>query len=336
MQRRNRAKLIRGIFGVVAALLVAVPGGLIAGPDCHHWGEGTGFFNEATPADVRRCLEEGADPNAVTPNRGQVPMIARVANVTFQESPDAGATRALLAAGADPNVTTYFGRGALHHAVSDRWYGWRSKRTRDVPTTMAVVSALLDAGANPNARTSDPRSSQRHGTPPSVIQTLRVKGAKFFVNVSRQEWTPLMLAIRENESAKIVELLLKAGGNPDLATTPENWTSLHIGAWLGNPAVIRLLLKHGADPAAVTETRRWTPLHVIAWSGGRNNAKAMESVGILLKAGVDPAARDAKGRTAWDIIQRRHGRELRKALEAGQVSAESRAILAQLQKAARG
>ena len=53
------------------------------------------------------------------------------------------------------------------------------------------------------------------------------------------------------------------------------------------------------------------------------------------RPGVDPAARDTKGRTAWDLIMDRHGRKLRKALDDGQVSAEGRAILAQLQKAAR-
>ena len=58
-------------------------------------------------------------------------------------------------------------------------------------------------------------------------------------------------------------------------------------------------------------------------------------MGILLEADVDPAARDARGRTAWDIIQKRHGRVLRKALDDGQVSAASRAILARLQKASR-
>lgn len=336
MWRRNCSRLIRSIFGAsIAALLVATPGGLLAGPDCREWDQGRGFFKEATPADVRRCLEEGADPNAVSANLGKLPMIALVAIVTFPESRDAAATRALLAAGADPNVQTHFGRTALHHAVSDRWFSWRSQRTRDLPTTLAVVSALVNAGADPDVRTSDPRSSQRHGTPPSVIQTLRVKGAKFFVNVTRQEWTPLMLAVRENESPKIVDLLLKGGGDPNLGTKGENWTSLHLAGWKGNPDVIRLLLQHGADPVAVTENRRWTPLHVISWSGGTNLSDSTETAGLLLKAGADPAARDAKGRTAWDIIQRRHGRALRKALDEGRISAESRAILAQLQKAGR-
>ena len=323
------------VLVVAAALLAVASERSIAAPDCRAWGEGTGFFSEATPSDVRRCLREGADPNAVSRNRGKVPMIALVAIVTFRESHDAAATRALLAAGADPNVAGYFGRTALHHAVSDRWFGWRSKRTRDLRTTLAVVSALVKAGADPNVQVRDPFSSQRHGTPPSVIQTMRKRGAPFFVLVSRQEWTPLMLAVREDENPKIVDLLLKGGGDPNLGSKHENWTSLHIGAWRGNPDVLRLLLKHGADASAVTEKRRWTPLHVLAWSGGRNADKSIEVVGILLEAGVDPAARDAKGRTAWDLIQKRHGRALRKALDTGQVSAEGRAILARLQKASR-
>ena len=99
--------------------------------------------------------------------------------------------------------------------------------------------------------------------------------------------------------------------------------------------MIRLLLEHGADPSVLTTRRGWTPLHALAWSGGRNRPDAMESARLLLAAGVDPTVRDSRGRTIWQIIVKRHGARLKRMLETGQVSDESRAILASLQKAGR-
>lgn len=85
----------------------------------------------------------------------------------------------------------------------------------------------------------------------------------------REECIPLILAVQEDENPKIVEMLLKAGGDSNLGTRNENWTSLHMAGWMGKPDVVQSLLKHGADPRAVTKDRRWTPFHVLAWSGGR-------------------------------------------------------------------
>ena len=301
---------------LAAALLPAAAQAL----DCADWNKPEAkYWVNARPADVSRCLAEGADPNW----GGEWPPLSYVASVLFRESPDAAATRALLAAGADPDARDRFSRTALHYAVGVDWLGWRRGLKRDKRTTIAVVKALLGAGADPNAATVDPWADQRHGTPPSVVSTLRKSDAGVFLRVTRQAWTPLMLAVKENEDPEIVRLMLAHGGDPDIATKGEDWTSLHIAAWAGNPDVIRLLLDAGADPRAVTAERRWTPMHVLAFRGkGAGRVRAGQ---LLVEAGVDLAARDSRGRTAWDMIAARFS-----AAEIAAMSPASRRALAKL------
>ncbi|MCY4141321.1 MAG: ankyrin repeat domain-containing protein [Rhodobacteraceae bacterium] len=145
---------------------------------------------------------------------------------------------------------------------------------------------------------------------------------------------------RRSNAANDAQLkaLLEAGADPNLTIARgQEWTALHVASYVGRPGVVSLLLKHNADATAVTTQRRWTPLHGLVWSGGRNLADTTETARILLDAGVDPAAaaKDASGRTAWDIIQKRHGEQLQKMLDAGEVPPETRQILAHLHTAAK-
>ena len=297
--------------------------------DCRAWKKTV--LSEATPDDVIRCLEQ--DPAIVLESdlRGRT-LLHQVALIHFREAPDARTTRAILEAGADPNARWQFGETPLHEIIGVRWpLLWRKpERLREPETTVAMVRAMLEHGADPNERVLT--TKQQFGRPKSVILAVKNRSWDGESVVVREEFTPLMQAIRQNESPEIVRVLLEYGADPDLGSKHENWSSLHMAAYKGNPDVIQLLLNHGANPRAITTERQWTPLHVLAWSGGQIRADTMESVKLLLEAGVDPTVRDNRGRTMWQIVMKRHGARLKKMLAAGQVSDESHSVLVHLQK----
>ncbi|EGZ25167.1 hypothetical protein PHYSODRAFT_436493, partial [Phytophthora sojae] len=59
--------------------------------------------------------------------------------------------------------------------------------------------------------------------------------------------TALHLAA-EKGHAKVVQLLLAGGSNPNAATQRDGSTALHKAAFMNNPEVVWLLLRSGADP----------------------------------------------------------------------------------------
>lgn len=133
------------------------------------------------------------------------------------------------------------------YAMDTRWPSlWRaSEFLRNPHVTFAMVRTILGFGADPNRRILT--KIQRFMRPMSVtmaLNGLRLDGAN---PVEREEFTPLMLAIRHDESPEIVKVLLEGGADPNLRSEHENWTSLHMRAHQGNPEVGRLLLERGAD-----------------------------------------------------------------------------------------
>lgn len=322
--------MIGRIALAVAVALMGTAGANELAGDCRAWNKTV--LSPATPDDVIRCLEKDPAIALESDITGRT-LLHQVALIHFQEAPDARATRAILEAGADPNARWKYGETPLHEAIGVRWpLLWRNpSRLRKPETTVAMVRAMLEHGANPNQRVLT--TKQQFGQPKSVIVAMKDRSTDGEKVVVREEFTPLMEAIRQGESPDIVHVLLEHGADPNLGSRHENWTSLHMAAYKGNPDVIRLLLDHGANPHANTSERKWTPLHALAWSGGLNPANTMASVKLLLEAGVDPSVRDSRGRTMWEITLKRHGARLKKMLDAGQVSDESRTILARLEKA---
>ena len=309
-------------------------------PDCSDW-SGRDWWkpeNRRTPGDVVHCARLHQGKNLARPLR-------EVLNDRFPEDTDASATRALLEAGADPNFRDRYKWTPLTYwALNGR--GGYDQRNRSDTADEAQMRALLEAGADPNIpRRGNFRSSSASLIPPlsAGLLDVRPKGRLAAATgystgsmgiAPNQGWRPLHMAAAFRTPLGSIEAMLEAGADPNLTIAKgQDWTALHAAGFAGRPEVIRLLLEYGADPSAVTTRRGWTPLHALAWSGGRNPADTIESVKLLLDAGVEPSVRDSRGRTMWAIVVKRHGKRLRKMLDARRISDESRAVLISLQKA---
>jgi ankyrin repeat protein len=167
----------------------------------------------------------------------------------------------LLGAGASPNKWDWWGRTPLYAAVDYNTlpHGGRPDRpSLDETTSFDMIGLLLDAGANPNA--------QLKLFPP--YRSLRMdRGGDQLLDIGT---TPLLRAARAADVAAM-KLLLARG------------------------AIVDLPQQHGVTPlmaatgmnAASADTR------------GRflNELGSLEAVGVLVEAGADVNARDARGRT---------------------------------------
>jgi len=269
-------------------------------------------------ATVRALLEAGADPNAKEKNGGQTALmwaaaggysavtealVQHKADVNARSKPgstalmfaargDLGSVRALLDAGADPNleipdwkgtalaiasttgqpaiVEALLNKGAdinhrddnsftpLHSAVRDSDYGEeREQRTRAV----ATVKVLLAHGADPNARLHQEKPTVR------ALNEVEFEGA-----------TPIALAAEIN-NLEAVKVMVEAGGDPNIptvhGTTPlmlasgaatdvQRARSIEERSLALNTA--RYLLDHGADVNAAGQFG-WTALHSATYQG---------------------------------------------------------------------
>ncbi len=116
--------------------------------------------------------------------------------------------------------------------------------------------------------------------------------------------TPSFIAAMASQP-HILELLLKRGGNPDLACTllpadiyHTNITPLHEAAVVGDTEVGKVLFKHGAKPNPQTQAGEVPLLHA-CWKG---HAYMMD---LLLDHGADPTipSTDGKNHTALTFIK---------------------------------
>jgi ankyrin repeat protein len=97
--------------------------------------------------------------------------------------------------------------------------------------------------------------------------------------------TPLNVAVRgraSKEKARIVELLLAKGADPDAKTRGGGSSPLHIAAFAGNFEVVKLLLTHKADVNA-TDGEGKTPLQRVTTmqkkiDSGDKTAKAVGKI----------------------------------------------------------
>ena len=81
-------------------------------------------------------------------------------------------------------------------------------------------------------------------------------------------------------------------------------TPLHVAAEVGDSNATKLLLEYGATPNVEAYRHNQTPLHVAAL---RNH---VDVVKILLANGADLERRNMLGKTAWDLANDAHAKEV--------------------------
>ena len=178
-----------------------------------------------------------------------------------------GIINILLNAGADPNIATTNGNTCLHYAAC---YGDSSD---DDDVSQEVLQAIIDHGADVNA-------------------------------INQRNQTALLVACKQGNTG-IINILLNAGADPNIATTNGN-SCLHSVVWYGDDdsddddvrhEVFQVIIDHGADVNA-TNQQNETALLIACIK--RNTGV----INILLNAGADPNIATINGNTCLHSVAR--------------------------------
>ena len=319
--------------------------------------------------DVKRFLEQGADPNA-RDSFGRIPLhCSRKSTVTialleagadpkardandctplhYAESPRMVA--ALLKAGADPNARDYLGRTPLNRSVmrTDTFIWLVEGGTDpDIPDVMGnvplfyaandikKVEALIARGCKCDAVDRLGRCALMRFFTPEAVPLLVERGLKLDRR-SSQGFTPLIYSVSQGSRIG-TKALIDAGASLSFFDRSGNGP-LHVAAFNGRSNMLEMLLSLGAD-ATVRDGGGRTVLHHAAASQnpkgvlgvllagkarefvnerdlcGRaplHNIGNAEAVDLLVNAGAEVEARDAKGWTplCWGAAPHAKGNE---------------------------
>ena len=155
------------------------------------------------------------------------------------------------------------------------------------------VELLLEKGADPNSlgeKQPAPIISVMNQFYMPVRNNPFIKEAEgrldFYAN------SPDHMSYQSDMKREIIELLLEAGGKPDVKDEKGN-TALHIAVGKQDIGVVRVLVDGGANLDATDSVKR-TPLHIAAMNGSR------QIVEYLIEKGADPGKVDTRGKIPAD------------------------------------
>ncbi len=210
-------------------------------------------------AQVRKLLDEGADPDADT-LKGRLPLSEAA------RGGHAEVVRLLLEHGAEPHPVAMRGAAQMHNheimrLLIDAGYDVAAEGERvgtaalhHVGDDPVAARILLDAGADPNAQNgSDQNPLYAAVESTEVTRLLLDAGADPNVIDSYLKITPLRWAA-ERGRVETARVLLEHGARVDLRIATRA-TSLQAAVDAGNQEMVRLLLEHGADPLATWHGR---------------------------------------------------------------------------------
>jgi len=290
---------------------------------------------------IKRPITVTGAPTAPPATPRAVPSPAASQLVTAAQKGDAAKVKELLAAsGTNVNdVDPETGRTALHWAAREdrgeivallieaKADVNAQDRTGKGPLTLAAemgrvdaTKRLLDAGASFTAR------DQIGGTPltwacglgnAETVKLLLDKGADVTV-VDVNGLTPLIWAAGIGKPETVAVILAK---KPDLNVKDgvTGDTALMRSVRSGKPESLKLLIEAGAD-VNLPNKQGYSPVQLAALSG------TADKVQMLLDAKADLSGKDATGRTALDLAQRRTDEQGKKIAELLQSKGATNAV----------
>lgn len=227
----------------------------------------------------------------------------------------------LLRAGANPDVTDYFGCTLLMRAGEE---ARRCKNDEDKRFSIGMVESLVRAGASIDIKDSVGRTALIHSVKtPEIVDILIRAGANPNILGESLEATTALISAAQAGCRSSVELLIRAGASVDMrdrfGTTALFWaaikghtevvefllrayaevdimppisgTPMCQAAVRGHINVVEILIQAGAQLDIVSEFRGHTPMCCAAEFGNIN------IVEILIQAGAKLDIKDKDGRT---------------------------------------